>query len=111
MDFGKGAEGSASAIMKAVSSFIGAGVTNRIVAIADNDTAAHDAMKKMKASELPANVRLLHYPSLGFLASYPSLGPQSFEAVLMDVNGLAGSLELYLGTQVLAKLDGALRPV
>lgn len=96
MDFSGGAEGSAANLVKLVRSFIGAGIANRVVAIADNDTAAHDALCKLKLEGVPDGYRLLHYPDLPLLRSYPTLGPQVDDPVLMDVNGRAGSLEMYL---------------
>ena len=49
-------------------------------------------------------------------ADYPTLGPPtsgipSGGVARADVNGLAGSIELYLGRDVLTGPDGALRPV
>lgn len=110
MDFSGGAEGSAGNLAKLVRSFIGAGIANRAVAIADNDTAAHEALGKLKREGMPDGYRILHYPDLPLLTSYPTLGPQSSEPVLMDVNGKAGSLEMYLGRELLT-VDGALVPV
>ncbi|UXX98112.1 hypothetical protein N7U49_48350 (plasmid) [Streptomyces sp. AD2-2] len=48
--------------------------------------------------------------------SYPTLGPPSVDTptgspTRADVNGLAGSIELYLGTDALSLPDGNLRPV
>jgi hypothetical protein len=110
MDFSSGAEGSAASLAKLVRSFIGAGIANRVVAIADNDTAAHDALERLSREHVLDGYRILHYPSLPLLASYPTLGPQSSEPVLMDINGKAGSLEMYLGRDLLIN-DGQLIPV
>jgi hypothetical protein len=67
-------------------------------------------------SELPANIRVLRYPPLERAANYPTLGPPTANAPsggldTANVNGLAGSIELYLGRDVLAGPDSALRPV
>jgi hypothetical protein len=110
MDFGYGAQGSAGDLAKLVRAFAGAGIANRVVALADNDTAGRDALRQLRQVELPANYRVLHYPDLPLLENYPTLGPQSDEPVVMNVIGLAGSLELYLGQDVLTA-DGELRPV
>jgi hypothetical protein len=101
MDFSLGSEGSAASLAKLVRSFAGAGIANRVVAIADNDTAAYDALARLKKERLPEGYRIVHYPPLPLLASYPTLGPQSSKPILMDVNGKAGSLEMYLGRDVL----------
>jgi hypothetical protein len=110
MDFGSGAEGSVAQLAKLVRSFVGAGIANRVIALADNDTAGHDGLAKLKNERLPDGYRLLHYPDLPLLASYPTLGPQADEPVVMDVNGKAGALELYLG-QDLLNTHGHLVPV
>lgn len=97
MDFGSGAEGGASSLVKLVRSFVGAGIANRVLVLADNDTAAHDALDRLKRGRLPDGYRVMHYPELPMLRRYPTLGPQLADPVLMDVNGKAGSLEMYLG--------------
>jgi hypothetical protein len=110
MDFSGDAEGSVDSLVKLVRSFIGAGIANRVVAIADNDTKAYDAMEKLKENGVPDSYRIRHYPDLPLLTSYPTLGPQSDQPVLMDINGKAGSLEMYLGQELLA-LNSELVPV
>jgi hypothetical protein len=92
-------EGGAAALVKQVKAFAGAGIVNQIVAIFDNDAASHDAMRSLKSLKLPANIKTMHLPDLEFLRSYPTLGPAGESK--MDVNGLAGSIELYLGRDVL----------
>jgi hypothetical protein len=52
---------------------------------------------------LPANIAIRQLPNLDFLKDYPTIGPSG--AVRLDVNGLAASIELYLGEDVL-KIDG-----
>ncbi|CAL9296682.1 HEPN/Toprim-associated domain-containing protein [Streptomyces sp. SudanB52_2052] len=107
---GSDAQGSAGALALMVSAFIAAGVANRFVAIADNDASAHVALAKLKNSKLPAGCQVLHYPNLPLLASYPTIGPSTSTAIPTDVNGVAGSLEMYLGKDVLT-IDGSLAPV
>jgi len=58
---------------------------------------------------LPANVTVARYPAVEIGHDYPTLGPAGL--VSMDVNGLAGSIELYLGRDVLEDREGKLRPV
>ncbi len=110
MDFGSGAEGSAGSLVKLVRSFMGVSIANRVLAVADNDTAAYDALNRLKRERLPDEYRVMHYPDLPLLRQYPTLGPQLADPVLMDVNGKAGSLEMYLGSELLT-VDGALVPV
>lgn len=110
MDFeGARAPGGAAALVGTIKAFVGAGIVNRIVALFDNDTAARAALRALRDVELPDSVRVLHYPPVPWAEQYPTLGPQGL--VSMDVNGLAGSLELYFGLDVLRQSDGSLTPV
>lgn len=110
MDFeGARVEGGASALVSVIKAFIGAGIVNRIIGLFDNDTAARAALKRLRDIQLPATVRVLHLPDVDWAKRYPTLGPQGL--VEMDVNGLAGSVELYLGLDVLRQDDGNLMPV
>ena len=102
-------EGGAGALANTVKAFAGAGVINRILALFDNDTAAQAAMKVLKTITLPDNIVVLQYPTLEIAKCYPTLGPSG--RVEMDVNGLAGSLELYFGIDVLCADDGELMPI
>ena len=47
-------------------------------------------------------VKVLQYPVLPLATRYPTIGP-STNAMMMDVNGLAGSIELYFGRDVLQR--------
>lgn len=103
-------QGSVGALANMVNAFIAAGVAHRFVAIADNDAGGHEAFAKLKRQKLPVSCRVLHYPELPLLARYPTFEPASSAVALTDVNGTAGSLEMYLGKDVLT-IDGALAPV
>jgi hypothetical protein len=92
-------EGGAAALVKQVKAFAGAGVVNRMVAIFDNDAASHDSVRSLKQLKLPTNIKVMHLPELEFLRNYPTLGPAGEST--MDVNGLAGNIEMYLGKDVL----------
>lgn len=109
LDYEVGNEGGASAAVRMLKSFAAAGVNNRIVATFDNDSAAYEAVLGLTNSKLPPHYRVIHYPTLPLASAYPTLGPQG--NVTMDVNGLAGSIELYLGRDVLTSPDGSLLPV
>jgi hypothetical protein len=116
MDYAERPEGGAGALVRTVRAFAAAGVANRVVALFDNDTAATDALRNFDIKELPARIRVLRYPQLELAADYPTLGPATADAPAghlanADVNGLAGSIELYLGRDVLTDPDGVLRPV
>jgi hypothetical protein len=104
------AEGGVAMLPKIVYAFVASGVANRIAAIGDNDTEAHDALEKIKKDpNLPENVRILHYPDLPTLKNYPTLGPYSPNPVLTDINRSAGALEMYLGRDVLTSMANSYR--
>lgn len=110
MDFeGARAPGGAPALVATVKAFIGAGIVNRIVAFFDNDTAARSAMRTLDGLKIPKSVRIMRYPNIPVACNYPTLGPQG--TVNMNVNGLAGSIELYFGDDILRSRDGTLTPV
>lgn len=107
-DFDSGVEGSAGAAVRTLKSFIAAGITNRVVLLLDNDTAAKDAVRNLDRQSMPAYYKVVHYPDLEIANDYPTLGPTGLTR--MNVNGLAGSIEMYLGREVLID-DGQLIPV
>ena len=109
MDFGiSKASGGASALVSVVKAFIGAGIQNRIIALFDNDTAARVAMKGLTNLQLPDNIRVMTYPRYEYLDSFPSIGPSGNHN--LDVNYLAGSIELYLCRQAL-EISNGISPV
>lgn len=109
-DFGNGAEGSASAAVRTLKSFAAAGISNRVVLLLDNDAAAREAVRSLRRTKLPEHYTVRHYPELAAARSYPTIGPTGDTA--MDVNGLAASLEMYLGADALANpKDGQPTPV
>lgn len=116
MDYAERPEGGAGALVRTVRAFAASGVANRVVALFDNDTAATDALKKLDINQLPTNIRVLRFPPLEIAVDYPTLGPPTADTptgrlARADVNGLAGSIELYLGHDVLTGPDGTLQPV
>ena len=90
-----------------VKAFAGAGIVNNVVALFDNDTAAAAACKALTVLPLPPNISIRQLPSLDFLKDYPTIGPSG--ATRLDVNGIAASIELYLGEDVL-RIDGVNLP-
>jgi hypothetical protein len=101
--------GGAAHLVSVVKAFAGAGITNRVIALFDNDTAARDAMRALNSIVIPSNIAIRRYPPLDMLRSYPTLGPSGLSS--LDVNGLAASIELYLGEDVLQDGAGTLSPV
>ena len=101
-------EGGASPLSKIVKSFAGAGIANKVIAIFDNDTAGQEAIRTLHKIKLPGNISVMKLPDLKALRRYPTIGPSGPKD--MNVNGLAASIELYLGDDVLRE-NGKLAPV
>ncbi len=100
MDFGvSNASGSAASVVSSIKSFVGTGIKNRIIALFDNDTSANSAIRGLKNSRIPNNIKVMKYPALEFARTYPTIGPSGITN--LDINGLACSIELYLGTDIL----------
>ena len=95
-----GGVGNLSNVVKA---FAGTGIVNNVIALFDNDTAAATACKWLQNIPMPPNIAILHLPELELLRNYPTIGPSG--SVNLDVNGIAASIELYLGEDVL-RIDG-----
>ena len=109
MDFGlSNAPGSAGSLVNTIKAFVGSGINNRIVAIFDNDTAAHVAMRGLSKTSIPPNIKVINDPNIELAKSYPTLGPSGVSN--LDVNGLACSIEIYFGIDVLT-IDGQLTPI
>ena len=106
---GRNVGGGAGELANLVRAFAAADVRHRILALFDNDTAAKAALSNLDIASLPSNIAVRHYPSLPLARDYPTLGPSG--GARMDVNGLAGSLELYLGQDVLKDDEGMFSPV
>jgi hypothetical protein len=92
-----------------IRAFMAAGIRGRIVAIFDNDTAGFASHQRLTQLALLSNIRVLRYPDIDLAKSYPTLGPSG--TVIMDVNGLAASIELYLGEDVVRDEGGDLIPI
>ena len=109
MDFGvSNSAGGANFLVSAVKAFVGSGITNRIVAVFDNDTAASVAQKGLSKTLMPDNIKVIAYPDIDLARNYPAIGPAGISQ--MNINGLACSIELYFGADVLIQ-DGKLTPV
>ena len=102
-------EGGAGQLANLVKALAGAGIKNKIIALFDNDTAADSALRSLSTATLPENIVVLKYPAIALGEDYPTLGPSGVSS--MNVNGLAASIELYLGKEVLEDARGTLTPV
>ncbi|MGA2890673.1 MAG: HEPN/Toprim-associated domain-containing protein [Terracidiphilus sp.] len=103
------AQGGTGELERLARGFAGAGVSNRIVALFDNDTAGAAAAQRLSRAGLPANFRILTLPDLGPARSYPTIGPTG--PALADINGRACGIELYCGPMALTGEDGQLCPI
>jgi HEPN/Toprim N-terminal domain 1 len=100
--------GGAGHLASLVKAFSAARVANRVIALFDNDTSGREARRSLDSISLSPNIAVLNYPKIPLLRHYPTLGPGGMTS--LDVNSLAGSIELYLGTDILSE-DGTLTPV
>jgi hypothetical protein len=101
-------EGGASPLARLLRGFAGAGLTDRFIAIFDNDAAGHEALTSLKSIALPSNIRAITLPDLKFARDYPTIGPTG--KLNADINGAAVSIESFLGRDALIR-EGELRPV
>ncbi len=106
---GARADGGASFVVKFLKAFAAARINTFILAIFDNDAAGGSAFKSASELTLPANIKCTMLPDTDLARNYPTIGPQGEHKI--DVNGKAGSIELYLGRHNLARPDGTLTPV
>jgi len=102
------AAGGSSFLVHNVKAFSGSGVRNRIIAIFDNDTQGIQAAAQLSKISLPERIRAMRIPDIDLAREYPTLGPQGER--IMDINGLASSIELFLGRDVLT-VHGSLTPI
>ena len=102
-------QGSASSLVQVIKAFSAAGINNSMIAIFDNDTAARDAIKKLDKLPVADNIRVMRLPELEILNNYPTSGPQGNNE--MNVNGLAGSIELYFEDSTLKDKNNSYFPV
>lgn len=102
-------KGGADALAETVRAFVGARVSTRIVAIFNNDTTGASARASLADIQLPPNIRTILLPPSVAGSNYPTTGPRGVSR--MDVNGMACSIELYLGHDALSDGAGGLRPV
>lgn len=107
-DFAHDPGGGADALRQTLRAFAAAGIPNRVVGLFDNDAAGRVAAAPL-GSSLPSNIAYTFLPDLLLARQYPTLGPQG--RTVMDVNQLACSIEMYLGTDVLNTAGRSLRPI
>lgn len=108
MDFSFLPPGGAGNLVNLLKSFSGAGITNKVLALFDNDTAAFSAIQSLKSIQLPENIKVIHYPDIDLAKNYQTIGPNG--NTIQDINGLACSIELYFGEDILRE-NGELTPI
>ena len=101
--------GGTGGISNLIKGLAGCGISNRVVALFDNDAAGMEAAQAAEERGFPNNFRMLRLPFLERARSYPTLGPTG--PANIDINGSACGIELYLGTAALTGEDGTLMPV
>lgn len=101
-------DGGAAYLVKFLKAIAAARSTSRILAIFDNDTTGLQAYYQAKALALPSNFVVARYPDSDIARAYPTVGPGG--PLVMDVNGQAAGIELYLGRDALLYRN-ELRPV
>jgi hypothetical protein len=101
-------DGGTAYLVKFLKAFAAARAPFRMIAVFDNDTAGIQAFRQAIALGLPDNMIVMHLPDVELARAYPTVGPQGVH--LVDVNGQAAGIELYLGRAALL-LRGELRPV
>lgn len=102
-------EGSTGYLVKMIKAFMGASIGSRIIAIFDNDTAAREALKSLDNMQIRDNIKITYLPTLEFCNNYPTHGPTGIQH--MNINGLAVSIELFFGKDVLMNKDNILTPI
>jgi hypothetical protein len=100
------AQGGVGELANSIRKFSGVGVRTKIIALFDNDTAGLEAAEKLDCENIPNNISILFLPELEFAKKYPIENRND----LININGLACGIELYLGEDVIKK-NGAFIPV
>ena len=101
--------GGVSVVSRLVQAFAATEIQHRIIGLFDNDTVGRSALQSLEHINLPSNIVVRHLPDISLARNYPTLGPTG--GVNWDVNGLAGSIEMYFGEDVLKDDQGDLQPV
>ena len=86
--------GGTDQVVRIVKALAAADVTNRVLAVLDNDIAGRKACAELDRASLPDRFRTTLLPEMPYLANYPTIGPTG--TATADVNGRAGSIEMCL---------------
>jgi hypothetical protein len=99
------ASGSAHQLFLEVKALIAINHKEKVIALFDNDGEGINQFSELKKINIPANFVILIYPSIELLEHYPTT-----ENLSEDLNGIAGSIEVYLGRDILQE-NGKFIPV
>jgi hypothetical protein len=109
LDFaGYSAPGGTDRVVSLTRGLAAAQVMNRVIAVLDNDTAGHQALRILQSTGLPDRIRFYSLPDMEYAREFPTLGPGGFAN--LDVNGRALSIEMMFGLAVLRDANGGSMP-
>lgn len=90
------AQGNAHQLFLDIKNLIAINHKGKVIALFDNDGEGLAQFNQLKKINIPENFVVLKYPDITLLESYPTTN-NTFE----NLNGIAGSIEMYLGKDVL----------
>jgi len=94
------ASGSANQLTLEIKSLISINHKNKVIALFDNDGEGLTQINILKKINIPKNFIISTYPCTDLLKNYPTSN-NKFE----NVNGIAGSIEMYLGKDILKEQE------
>ena len=89
------AQGNAHQLFLDIKNLIAINHKAKVIALFDNDGEGVTQYNQLKKINIPKNFVILKYPDIELLKSYPT--NNTFE----NLNGIAGSIEMYLGKDIL----------
>lgn len=95
------AQGSAHQLFLEVKALIAINHKENIIALFDNDGEGLKWFNELKKINIPKNFVVLVYPNIALLETYPTIENES-----KNLNGIAGSIEMYLGKDILKEKEG-----
>ncbi len=99
------AQGSAHQLFLEIKALIAINHKNKVIALFDNDGEGIKWFNEIQKINIPENFKILTYPNIELLENYPISENQT-----KNLNGIAGSIEMYLGKDILEE-NGKLIPV
>jgi hypothetical protein len=93
------ASGSAHQLFLEVKALIAINHKEKVIALFDNDGEGIKQFNELNKINIPDNFVVLTYPNITLLENYPTT-----EGKCRNINGIAGSIEMFLGQDILKKL-------